>query len=548
MIQLRDYQIELKNKVYQAWDQGHRNVLLQCPTGGGKSLICSDVILDGARIGMTQSVMAHRNELVTQMSSHIARRGIPHRIIGSKDTISQAVRAHQKEFGKSFVNPSAKTSVIGVDTFISRSEELKGWAEQHDRIVGDEWHHCLLENKWGKAASHFRNARILGVTATPARADGRGLGRSSDGIMDVLIEGPNMRWLIDNNYLCDYEIVCPESDMIVDEDDLSANGDWSSQTLKKASKNSHIVGDVVENYGRYAYGRKAIVFATDVETAGDIAKKFKEHGIPAVALSGKTPTLVREKYINDFKSGAIWVLVNVDLFDEGFDVPDCDVCIMARPTASLAKYLQMVGRVLRYMVGKIALIIDHVSNVLRHKLPDRYRVYSLNRRDKRARSVPDPNDIPLTVCVNCTKPYERFMPSCPSCGYTKPLPEPRSRSIDVVEGDLILLDRETLARMRGQTTPETPASVAQRVTVAAGSIAGKAAYNRQLEKINEHDLLEKSIEQWAGIQRHAGFTDSEIARKFYLTMGVDILSVMNATQTREELEKTRKIIEGWYAK
>lgn len=548
MIQLHDYQSNLKHDIYQDWQAGHRNVLAVCPTGGGKSVIMSDMVLDHFRQGAMQSVIAHRNELVTQMSMHIARRGIPHRIIGADSTISEAIRTQRAELGQSFINPSARTGVIGVDTLLARKNALSNWCAQHDIWYGDEWHHCLKDNKWGKAINLFTNARGSGFTATPIRADGRGLGRHHDGLMDSMVLGPSMRWLIDHGFLSDYEVVCPRSDMQVHEEDLSASGDWSNQTLRKAAKKSHIVGDVVENYIKYAYMRKAIVFATDVETAGEIAQKFNEFHIPAAALSAKTPTAVRAKYIREFKSGKLWVLINVDLFDEGFDVPDCDVCIMARPTASLGKYRQMVGRALRYVAGKVALIIDHVSNIIRHKMPDRYIAWTLNRRDKRAKSAPDPDDIPLTVCTACARPFERFMPCCPHCGFIKPLPEPRSRSVDMVEGDLVLLDRETLARMRGATIMENPGDIALRVGAAAGGVAGKAAANRQIEKIEEHRALNAAIDQWAGCERHKGHSDREIAKKFYLTLGVDILSALNASQTRVELEQTRKIVEGWYLK
>lgn len=547
-IVLHDYQQQLKNDIYRSWDSGARNVLAVLPTGGGKSIVMSDIILDGAREGLKQAVIAHRNELVVQMAGHVAKRGIPHKIIGSKSTISQAVAEQREMFGRSFVNPTATTAIIGVDTLVKRKDHYIKWCQQIDRYMGDEWHHCLEENKWGTAVDLMVNAKGLGVTATPCRADGKGLGRHADGLMDAMVLGPDMRYLINNGFLSDYEVVCPESDMRVDDEQVSANGDWSSQKLKKAAEKSKIVGDVVENYAKYAFGRKAICFATDVETAGRIADNFTANGIPAAAVSGKTPTAVRKKYISEFKSGKIWVLVNVDLFDEGFDVPDCEVCIMARPTASLGKYRQMVGRALRYVPGKVALIIDHVSNIVRHKLPDNPTVWTLDRRDKRGGKAKDPDDIPLTVCTNpnCVKPYERFRIECPYCGMRKPLPEPKSRSIEMIEGDLILLDREALDRMRAETQLEAPADIAERVAYAAGPVAGKAAANRQIEKIEEHGRLNAALEQWAGIERHKGYSDREIARKFYLTLGIDVLSALNGSQTRADMEKLRTTIEGWY--
>lgn len=542
----RDYQQRVKNETYVAWNSGKQNVVIVMPTGSGKSVVVSDVINDGVQVGMMQSVIAHRNELVSQMSGHIARRGIPHRIVGSDSTIAQITREHRKEFGRSFVNPSARTAVVGIDTLMSRASELAPWAAQHDRWIGDEFHHFLKENKWGKGIALYKNAHGLGVTATPSRADGKGLGREFEGIADHMILGPTMRELINAQYLCDYEIVCPRSDLQVDDSEVSANGDWSNSTLRKAAKKSHIVGDVVENYGKYAYGRRAICFATDVETAGEIAAKFNDFGIRAAALSAKTPLAVREKFINEFKTGKLLVLVNVDLFDEGFDVPACDVVIMARPTASLGKYLQMIGRALRYMPGKVALIIDQVSNVVRHGLPDKHRDWTLARRDKRGKQVKDPDDIPLIACLRCTKPYERFRVCCPYCGAEKPLPIPRERSLAMVEGDLILLDRETLERMRQQTIIESAADVAQKVAAAAGQMAGKGAANRQIEKIAQHQRLENVIAQWAACQRQAGFNDREIQKKFFHTTGMDILTALDGSRSRVDLEETANQVEGWY--
>ena len=568
-IQKRDYQTKLISKTYDAWNSGLKNNLVVLPTGGGKSVIISQIILDGFNSNMSQVVMAHRNELVSQMSGHIANRGIPHKIIGSKDVVARITREHRDKYGRSFVNPSAPTAVIGVDTLMARQEEYAQWAKQVDRWVLDESHHAIGgvkidkygnpikdkngnlifntdPNKWGKAVSMFTNAQGLGVTATPQRADGQGLGREYDGVFDAMFVGPSMRELISREYLADYEIVCPTSDLDTSEAKLSKDGDWSSQSLRKAAKKSHIVGDTVENYIKFASGRSAIVFATDVETAEEMARKFKDAGIAAAQLNGKSNPTIRDKYINDFKNGILKVLVNVDLFDEGFDVPACDVVILARPTASLGKYLQMVGRALRYMPGKVALIIDQVSNIVRHGLPDQERVWTLARREKKSKQTPDPDEIKLRPCAKCEKPYMPFLKNCPWCGAEKPLPEPRERSIEIVDGDLILLDRETLERMRQSTILENPADVGARVAHATGNpIAGKGAANRQIEKIEAHERLKKSIAQWAAVKRLEGRDDREIQKMFYLTIGIDVLSVLDASKPRLEMDKLSEIIEGW---
>jgi DNA repair protein RadD len=544
---LRNDQQILKNDVNGAWNQGAQNVLAVLSTGGGKSVIVSDIVLDGARLNWQQAVIAHRNELVSQMSAHVARRGIPHRIIGSNATVAQITRQHRVMFGRSFVNPSARTAVVGVDTLIAREDDLKVWAEQTDQWVIDEGHHVLKENKWGRAVKMFPRARGLGVTATPLRADGKGLGRQFEGVFDVMRVGLEMRELIRIGALSDFEIVCPASDLEINEQEVSAGGDWSNKKLRAAAKKSHIVGDVVQAYCKYAYGRKAICFSTDVETAGEQAQQFNAAGISAAALSANTPFNVREKYIEEFRTGKIWVLINVDLFDEGFDVPACDVVIMSRPTASLGKYRQMTGRALRPIPGKIALIIDHVSNVVRHGLPDKFIPWTLARRDKRGAQMRDPDEILLTVCKHCTKPYERFMTICPYCGMEPPLPEMRDRSIQVVDGDLILLDRAMLEEMRRATEIETPADIAARVGSVAGDFAGRGVMNKQIEKIAAQDRLKHTIAQWAAIERANGRKDREIHKKFFLTAGVDVLSALDGSRSRQDYETLTQTIEGWYS-
>lgn len=548
MITLRDDQQALKSAIYSDWNQGARNVLAVLSTGGGKSVIASDITLDGGRAGMQQLIIAHRNELVAQMSGHVANRGIPHRIIGSDATVALVTRQHRRRFGRSFVNPSAPTAVVGVDTLISRYETLKDWVAKTDRWKIDEGHHVLKENKWGKAVDMMPRAQGLGLTATAIRADGKGLGREYDGVYDSMCTGIDMRQLIKIGALSDFEIVCPASDLHVDEKEVSAGGDWSTQKLRTAAKKSRIVGDVVTNYCQYAYGRQAICFATDVETAGEIAKNFTAAGIPAAALSADTNFTVREKYIEEFKAGKLRVLVNVDLFDEGFDVPACDVVIMARPTASLGKYRQMVGRALRYIAGKIALIIDHVSNVLRHGLPDKFIAWSLARRDKRGKQAIDPDELGLTVCKFCTKPYEIWHILCPYCGKAPPLPEPRDRSIAMVEGDLILLDRAKLDEMRAATAIENPGDIGRRVAGQAGHNAGVGAATRQIEKIAAQERLKSAIAQWAAIERINGRHDREIYRKFYHATGIDVLGALDGQRTRVEFEELAERVERWYLK
>lgn len=547
MIQLHPYQHQLKSDIYQAWNQGARNELAVLPTGGGKSIVVTDIVQDMVRAGKSGVIKAHRNELVSQMSLHVARRGIPHRIIGP-ETMKRAIAAeHRRELGgRSYVQDDAITTVAGVDTIKARSESLTSWAFQQDYWITDESHHLLRKNKWGIVAGLFTNALGLGVTATPQRADGCGLGSHADGLFDHMSIGPSMRELINMGFLTDYEIAVPEASFVMDDDDITATGDFSQKKMQTKARNSRIVGDVVTNYFKFALGKRAICFATDVETSNKIATQFTASGISAAAVSAETHATTREEIIRRFRDGRISVLVNVDLFGEGFDVPACECVIMARPTASLAVYLQQFGRALRTLKGKaFGLVIDHVENWKLHSYPDIPRSWTLDRREKRAKKEKDPEEMPLQRCKAeaCGKLYLKFLAACPWCGNC---PEPAGRaSPEEVEGDLILLDRAKLEEMRAAMILESAADVASRAGFVSGPAAAGGAAARQMEKIAAQKRLHDAIEQWAGIQRHKGRDDQESYRRFFWATGVDVLTALGAQNTRQDYERLAEKVEGW---
>lgn len=545
MISLRTDQLKLKQDIYNGWNAGLKNMLTVLPTGGGKSVIVADIVHEKNALGAQQCVIAHRKELVGQMSMHIAARGIKHRIIGPTKTISNIVANHRREFnGYSYINPSASCTVAGVDTLISRFDDLKKWGEQQDDWTIDEAHHVLKHNKWGRAVSLFPNGFGLGVTASPQRADGMGLGRHADGVFDHMIVGPSPRELMEIGAICDYELIVPASDFKIEDDAITNSGDFSQKKMREASKKSHIVGDVVKEYIRWAYGKRGIVFATDVETANEIAQQFKTYGIPAAAVSAETPDGTRDEYVRRFRTGQLLILVNVDLFGEGFDVPAVEVVSLARPTASLAVFLQQCGRALRMFLGKLyGLIIDHVSNYKRHGYPDQQRFWTLDRREKRAKKIPDPEMVELTACRNCSRPYVKALPRCPYCGHAPEISPGGRSNIEVIDGDLILLDRNRLAELRAAGQLENPLDIGERVARAAGPIAAKFHINNQIERIQMQQRLDHAIALWAGHQRRMGRDDQQSYRRFYLTLGMDVLTAR--TLLRADMEKLATTIEGW---
>lgn len=529
-VTLRPYQTDLKRDIYAAWSSGARNVLAVAATGSGKTTVFSSVIRDhnGPSIAI-----AHRHELVGQISLALARNGIRHRIIGQPALIRDCVAAHIEHTGRSYYNAVGTCGVASVDTLVKMPTNTP-WFNTVTLWVQDECHHLLSKTKWGTAASLFPNARGLGVTATPVRADGLGLGRHADGLMDTMVFAPSMRDLIDEGYLTDYRIFAPPSDLDLSSVGISAGGDYSPDPLRKAVRQSHIVGDVVQHYIRIAAGKLGVTFCTDVESASDVAAAFRQAGVPAETVSAKTPPAVRAAILRRFANGEIKQLTNCDLFSEGFDLPALEVVSMARPTQSFGLYSQQFGRALRIMDGKShALIIDHVGNVMRHGLPDAAREWSLDRRERRSRGTPD-DVIPVRVCPACTGVYERAEHglTCPYCGVKV---EPAGRSLpEQVDGDLYELDADTLAQMRG-AIDAPPASHPD-------MLIQKSINARHRERGDAQADLRAAMAEWGG--RRSAATDEEtvrrLQREFFVTFGIDVLSAQ-ALGRAEALALTERV-------
>lgn len=565
---LRRYQKNLKSDIYNAWDGGAENVLAVLPTGGGKTRTFSDIILDKDQ---PSCAIAHRQELVGQISTALAQNGVRHRVIGPPKVTKLCVNLHMEELGRSYVDPNSWHAVAGVDTLVRRGNELESWLKQVTLGVGDEFHHFLTANKWGRAVEMFPRAKWLGVTATPCRADGKGLGRHADGIIDEMVQGPTMRELIDMGYLTDYRIFTPPSDFhrpsIV-----GTSGDYTRDGMRKAAKESHIVGDVVEHYLRIAPGKLGVTFVPDLDTAAEVAAQFNANGVPAAVVSGETPDEDRVRLLREFKNKKLLQLVNVDLFGEGFDLPAIEVISFARPTESLSLYIQQFGRVLRLMLAAnlypiweslspsqrkayIAagtkphgIIIDHVGNVERHRLPDAHREWTLDRRDRRSSSANRDGIPPMWTCRECTASWEKIYKSCLSCG--APMPEPSARSgPEFVDGDLIELDPFILEKMRGEIARIDMHPEEYRVELSRRHvpIVGQMAHvKRHAERQQAQVQLRDSLAWWGGYQRALGRDDSESYRRFYFQFGVDVLTAqtLNTNDAYELKARVDKHLTG----
>lgn len=532
----RPYQSELKNAIYGQW-RSVKNTLAVLPTGGGKTFVFAGIISENKG---ASCAIAHRSELVSQMSLALAREGVRHRVIGPDNVRRLCTAGHLDELGRSFYDPNALCAVAGVDTLVRMDAASDPWFQRVNLWVGDEAHHFLADNKWGRAVSMFPNAYGLGVTATPIRADGKGLGRHADGVFDSMVLGPSMRELIEMDYLTDYRVVCPPNDLDLSVVNVSSGGDYIPEQLKKARRKSCITGNVVKHYLTFARGKLGITFDTDVESATETAQAYRDAGVPAEVVSAKTPDALRAQILRKFKAREILQLVNVDLFGEGFDVPGVEVVSMARPTMSFSLFCQQWGRALRIMNGKDrAWIIDHVGNVAHHKLPDKPRMWSLDRREGR-RGNSAVNEIPMRVCLNpeCMSPYERIELACPFCGHEPPPPAARSAP-EFVDGDLVELDDATLARMRGEVDKiDGAARIPQGVT----AIVGRAIHNNHWERQQHQAELRKIMAIWGGLNLRDGLNDRQMQRKFFLRYGVDVLTA--ATLGAGDADKLRAILES----
>ena len=410
----------------------------------------------------------------------------------------------------------------------------------------------------------FPNAKWLMVTATPTRADGRGLGRHASGLIDKMCIGPTMRELIDWGFLTDYTVrwVQP-SDLDLEGIRMSnATGDYNQDEVTARVKHSGmIIGNIVDTYCKNTMGKLAVCFAVDIEHANDIAKRFNEQGVAAEVISADTPEAERRAMLKRFKNRQTLVLVNVDLFGEGFDLPAIEVVIFARPTASLALFIQQFGRVLRLMISPIhmaawdtytveqrkrviaesgkpvGMVHDHVGNIAHFGgAPDMFTDWNLDDAPKKA-SKSAADAIPLRPCLNCQMPYMRMYPSCPFCGWTPPLPE--ARGIKEIDGDLDLLTSEQLRELLGA---KAAFYADPKIPYGASAMVEAGIRNQHANKMHNQAMLQDVMK----LVMPPVYDERVNNRKFYLQYGIDTLTAQtlpsaDANKLRERiLESLRK--------
>jgi len=574
---LRAFQSDVQQRGFEALRNlsyerpGERlHIVEVMPTGGGKTVLTASNV---SLLDAPQLVMAHRQELVAQQSLALARWGVRHDVIADPSTVSAIRRYQMDEIGANFIDQRSHVRVAGVDTVLARRTDP--WFARVGYVHCDEAHHVLKHNKWGRTILEVTpHAHSIGYTATPGRADGQGLGADFDGIFHAMVEGPRPRDLINWGYLTDYRYIAeePPPDLDLSQISLAADGDFNRKKLSKAVHESkRLVGDVVKAYVRWAPNKLGITFTTDVEEAVKIAAAFRQHGVSAEVVHGKTPEGLRRDLLARFRRREILMLVNVDLFGEGFDVPACEVVILARPTKSFPLYAQQCGRVLRVMVdGSIyrrwgdytdderlafiaastkpnGIIIDMVNNWREHSMPDNLRRrWSLERRISKREK--DNLIVEMTRCTNpaCCRAYERFLKACPCCNTAPEITPAQRRSVEQVAGDVAELSPEALAVLRGQVDANL---APPKYPFGANEIVRRGILNRHMEKTQELKRLEFAMQLWGAGQSALAprpLSDAEQARAFYLTFGVDVLSAQalnraDAQALRERVERAMAV-------
>ncbi len=542
--QLRDYQESAVTQTLAHLSEV-RTVGVVLPARSGKTVVIAELI---RRMGVPTVVIAHRTELLSQASAALADVGIRHRVIGSKELQRDCVNEHLERVKRNFIDPTARVAIASVGT-------LKGCDPRDPFIASvrlalvDEMHHLLQENSWGKAIALLSpESKVVGLTATFLRADGKGLGLEADGLVERLVIGPSPRELIQRGFICPWRPVMSSSGVDLSGVALSSDGDFNQDQVRKAvHKNSRLVGDVVKEYQKRCAGLRGMTFCVDVDAAVEQAEAFRAAGVPAEVVTGKTPGALRTRIMQAFKNREVLQLVNVDLFGEGVNVPGMEVVSMARPTASFGLFVQQAFRPLTFAPGKKwGWIIDHVENFDRHGAPDVARDWAkyLKRRERTSRnSVSD--TIPTRTCLHvdddgvpCAAVYERTLLACPICG-TKPVPVSRGGP-EQVDGDLFELDPEALRKLFGEIARIDGAPVvpygADRVVQMSVRKAHAARQDAQAE-------LRRTIALWAGWQMGTlARSQAESYRRFFFRYGRDVATA--CTLGAREAEELRVRIQA----
>lgn len=405
-MRLRPYQVDAIERSREALRSGSRRVLIVAPTGAGKTVIAAEIIRGAVARGRRVLFVAHRRELIGQAYAKLVGVGFVG-VIMANDPRRR---------------PTAMVQVASIDTLRRRAKPLA------DLVVVDEAHRALARS-YAELADAYPRAVHLGLTATPYRADGRGLGAAFDSL--VVVSTP--RALIDAGYLVEPRVFTVPAADLPDLSNVRIKGnDYDPQALALAVDRVGIVGNIVAHWHRHGGGHRTVAFAASVAHSRHIAASFVAAGVAAEHLDGETPTDERDAILARLERGDTRVVVNCGVLCEGWDQPSVKTCILARPTKSCGLYLQQAGRILRPYESAGATILDHAGCVIEHGLPQDDRVFSLERPKRRRGVATAP---PCKTCETCFAIVASSVAVCPACGMAFPARE--STALVETDGDLV---------------------------------------------------------------------------------------------------------------
>jgi DNA repair protein RadD len=419
--ELRPYQQQAIDRIHSAIAAGHRRILLVAPTGSGKTVIIAAIVADAAQQYRRAILLAHRRELIGQASTKLYAADVDHGVILAGFP----------------TRPDEPVQVASIATLHARAIRTASIdLPIADLVIVDEAHHCRART-YKRILEAYPRAIILGVTATPCRSDGRGLGDT----FEVLIECPPVADLIAAKFLVGTKVFAPTRP------DLTGirveRGDYVERELAPRMDTAKLVGDVVEQWLKLAERRKTVAFASSVGHSVHIRDELRRSGVLAEHLDGSTPPDERDAILAGLATGNIEVVTNYGVLTEGWDSPAVSCVVLARPTKHHGLFRQMIGRVLRPVPGKIdAIVLDHAGAIYEHGFIEEPVLWTLSP-DRRAES---PTQIArlkhrapaLTTCPECAAVRLEGKP-CPACGWR---PQPKPVAIDVIDGDLGRVERD----------------------------------------------------------------------------------------------------------
>lgn len=554
-LSLRPYQEKGRIDLRGCYAAKKRAPLYVLPTGGGKTVTYAAVAEGAADRGNRVLILEHRKELIRQASLALARMGIRHQVVAPPKIVASIRRAHIEQLGWPMIDQSAGVAVASVQTLAVRMAWLVEF--DPDLIVIDEAHHAVA-GTWKRIVEACPRARLLGVTATPVRTNGQGLGD----VFDAMVLGPTMKELIADGYLVPPRVVAPPLKFDPSKMKRRRDGEPDPDSMADELNRREITGDAIDHYNRLSPGRPAIVFCANLKHAAEVAKEFCEAGWRFEVIHGEMEDTERDRLIFGLADGSIHGLVNKDLISEGTDIPVAEVCIMLRLTESEAWYLQASGRVgrpvyapgfdLSTLDGRLdaitasgkhyGLVIDHVGNsgrivdgkfVPKHGLPHEDRDWDLKGRKRKKRGAATEEVVAVRQCPECYAVHDPA-PACPSCGFTYKVRamKPPER----VDGELVeVADAEVarLAARRAQAAAKTKEAL-----VATGMNSKRADHvmAARAEKERLQKQLRDVSERWYA---EAGHADVPLQRALHEAFGFRPLEIsgMKPKALRESIER-----------